>query len=150
VPHTTNHSSVPIWRRDSFLTTAHRLTILWSLLTIVVCGVVKHAIEHRMSSDQNSALTRILRAASAHRIRRLAGSDCCCADSRLSNQSVLSPGRLAVLSAIIAGDENIDDCLSLAARRTALLPIKPAHAGAIAGSKPPSATASQSTNRWRC
>src|ERR1044071_4799854 len=96
----TTHSSVRFWRRESFLAAAHRVLIIWSLATIVVCGVVKHAFEHRWSSDQESALTRVLRAASGHRIRRLAGTDSYLVDCRLSAQSPILRCRAAFLLAI--------------------------------------------------
>jgi len=57
------------WRHHRLVQMVTRALILWSLATIVVCGMVKHTYAHRLSSDHLNALSRILRAASMHSMR---------------------------------------------------------------------------------
>lgn len=87
------------WRRESILKIAARALILWSLATIVVCGLVKHTYAHRMSSDHLNALSRILRAASAHTMRFRVRSQDNEEAITLAAQSLAWRCRMAILSA---------------------------------------------------
>src|SRR5689334_10580357 len=64
------------WRHNRLVQIVTRALILWSLATIVVCGMVKHVYAHRLSSDHLTVLSRILRAACMQSMRsRLRSQD---------------------------------------------------------------------------
>jgi len=96
------------WRRESIMKIAARALILWSLATIVVCGLVKHTYAHRLSSDHLTVLTRILRAAGAHTMRFRVRSQDNDESVTLAAQSMAWRCRMAILSAWAVCEEAAD------------------------------------------
>jgi hypothetical protein len=109
------------WRRESLVKIATRALILWSLATIVVCGMIKHTYAHRLSSDHLTVLSRILRAASMHSMRSRARNQDNDEAITATAQSLAWRCRMAILSASGVCEEAADKlCTTVIKVKTAV------------------------------